>query len=105
MAAGLIADEVSNGLRPARRAIAARKTTWNVVAEAGDPAADRTLVLMAHHDAARTGLAFDQTAQRKLVDWFPGVIERIDTSIPQWWGAVGGSGDGRRGRGDPAARA
>ncbi len=43
---------------------------------------------MAHHDAARTGIAFDQTLQRKLVDWFPGVIERIDTSIPQWWAAV-----------------
>ncbi len=41
---------------------------------------------MAHHDAARTGVAFDQTAQRKLTDWFPGVIERIDTSVPQWWG-------------------
>ena len=87
-AAALIADEVSNGLRPARRAAAARKTTWNVVAELGDRSADRTLVLMAHHDAARTGVAFDQTAQRKLTDWFPGVIERIDTSVPQWWGAV-----------------
>lgn len=87
-AAALIADEVSNGLRPARRATAARKTTWNVVAETGDPSADRTLVMMAHHDAARTGIAFDQTLQRKLTDWFPGVIERIDTSVPQWWGAV-----------------
>ena len=71
-AAALIADEVSNGLRPVRRAAGPRKTTWNVVAEAGDPEADRTLVLMAHHDAARTGLAFDQNLQRKLVDWFPG---------------------------------
>ena len=35
--------------------------------------------LMAHHDAARTGLAFDQNLQRKLTDWFPGIIERIDT--------------------------
>jgi len=88
-AAALIADEVSNGLRPARRAVAPRKKTWNVVAEAGDPDADRTLVLMAHHDAARTGLAFDQNLQRKLTDWFPGIIERVDTSIPQWWIAVG----------------
>ena len=37
-AAGLFADDVSNGLRPARRALAPRKTTWNVVAELGDPA-------------------------------------------------------------------
>ena len=55
-----------------RRAVAERKTTWNVVAELGDPEAERTFVAMAHHDAAHGGLAFDQTLQRKLVDWFPG---------------------------------
>jgi hypothetical protein len=89
-AAALFADDVSNGLRPARRAVAPRKTTWNVLAELGEPDAERTIVLMAHHDAARGGMAFDQTLQRKLVDWFPGVIERIDTAIPVWWGAVAG---------------
>ena len=61
-----------------------------MVAELGDPTAERTIVLMAHHDAARGGVVFDQTLQRKLVDWFPGVIERIDTAIPVWWGAVAG---------------
>jgi Zn-dependent M28 family amino/carboxypeptidase len=45
---------------------------------------------MAHHDAARGGVVFDQTLQRKLVDWFPGVVERIDTAIPVWWGAMAG---------------
>jgi hypothetical protein len=89
-AAVLFADDVSNGFRPARRALAPRKTTWNVVAELGDPDAERTIVLMAHHDAARGGAVFDQTLQRKLVDWVPGVIERIDTAIPVWWGAVAG---------------
>jgi hypothetical protein len=89
-AAALFADDVSNGLRAARRAVAARKTTWNVVAELGDPEAERTIVLMAHHDAARGGMVFDQTLQRKLVDWFPGVVERIDTAIPVWWGAAAG---------------
>ena len=89
-ATGLLADDVSNGLRPVRRALAPRKTTWNVVAELGDPTAERTIVLMAHHDAARGGVVFDQTLQRKLVDWFPGVIERIDTAIPVWWGAAAG---------------
>jgi hypothetical protein len=86
----LIVDEVSNGVRPARRALEERKTTWNVVAELGDPDADRTVVLLAHHDAAHGGMAFDQTVQRKLVDWFPGVIEPIDTAIPVWWGVVAG---------------
>jgi hypothetical protein len=89
-AAALIADEASNGLRPIRRAAGKRKTTWNVVAELGNPEAERTVVVMAHHDAAHGGLVFDQTLQRKLVDWFPGVIERADTAIPIWWGVVAG---------------
>jgi hypothetical protein len=89
-AAALIADEASNGLRPVRRAVGRRKTTWNVVAELGDPEAERTVVAMAHHDAAHGGVIFDQTLQRKLVDWFPGVIERIDTAIPVWWAAAAG---------------
>ena len=61
-----------------------------MVAELGDPEAERTVVAIAHHDAAHGGLAFDQTLQRKLVDWFPGVIERIDTAIPVWWGVAAG---------------
>ena len=86
----LFADDISNGFRPYRKAVAERKTTWNAVAEAGDPDAARTLVVLAHHDAARTGRVFHQGLQAKLVEWFPGIIERIDTSIPQWWGALAG---------------
>jgi hypothetical protein len=89
-AAAALVDEVSNGLRPVRKAVAKRKTTWNVVAEIGEPGAERTLVAMAHHDAAHGGLVFDQAMQSKLTDLFPGVIERIDTAIPVWWGAAAG---------------
>jgi len=88
--AALIVDEVSNGVRPVRRALAERKTTWNVVAETGDPAAERTVVFLAHHDAAHGGAAFDQTMQKKFTNWFPGVVERIDTAIPVWWGVAAG---------------
>ena len=91
-AAALIVDEVSNGARPVRRALAERKTTWNVVAEIGDADAERTIVALAHHDAAHGGMAFDQTLQRKMADWFPGVIERIDTAIPVWWSVAAGPG-------------
>ncbi len=89
-AAALLADDASNGIRPLRRAVGDRKPTWNVVAELGDPAAERTFVVIAHHDAAHGGRAFDQTFQRKLADWFPGVIERADTAIPVWWGVAAG---------------
>jgi len=89
-AAALIADDISNGARPFRRAVAEEKTTWNAVAEIGPADASRTLVMLAHHDAARTGVIFDPTAQRELGEAFPGIIERFDTSIPQWWGLLAG---------------
>jgi hypothetical protein len=89
-AAALIADDIQNGIRPYRKAVAGSATTWNVVAEAGDPKAERTLIVLAHHDAAQTGAIFDPTAQRMVGDSLPGVIERIDTSIPQWWGVLAG---------------
>lgn len=86
----LIADDISNGRRPWRRAVMEEKTTHNVVAEIGDPGAERTLVVMAHHDAARSGQVFDPRGQAYLAERFPGVIERFDTSVPQWWGLLMG---------------
>lgn len=103
-AAGLIADDVSNGRRTYRKLVRPERTTWNVVAEAGDREAERTLVVLAHHDAAKTGAIFDPTLQEAMIDRFPGIVERLDTSLPLWWGvlagpvmaAVGGA-SGRRG--------
>jgi len=86
--AAAMADDISNGPRLFRRATMSQKPTWNVVAQTGDPDAARTLLLLAHHDAAPTGLAFDQTLQRWLAEAFPGIVERIDTGIPQWWPVV-----------------
>ena len=80
-----IADDISNGTRVMRRVIQRREPTWNVVARAGDVDAPRTLVLLAHHDAAPTGLVFDPRVQAWLGDHFPGLIERTDTAFPIWW--------------------
>jgi acetylornithine deacetylase/succinyl-diaminopimelate desuccinylase-like protein len=90
VAAAAIADDCANWSRFARRALGPKRTTWNVVAETGDAAADRTLVLMAHHDAAPTGYVFDDTAQRKANDLMPDVIEAIDTAVPMWWPVIAG---------------
>ena len=89
-AAAAIADDVSNGPRVARRAAQRPKPTQNVVAEAGDPAADRTLVVMAHHDAAPTGLFFDQSALEWFGRRFPKVLERQRTTFPNWWLTLAG---------------
>jgi hypothetical protein len=84
-ATAAIADDISNGPRIYRHATTQPKTTWNVVGTCGDQSAERTLIVMAHHDAAPTGAIFDERAQAWLGETFPGVIERFDTSIPLWW--------------------
>ncbi|OBF79474.1 peptidase M28 [Mycobacterium sp. 852002-51163_SCH5372311] len=84
--AGLaIADDCSNGPRVARKSVQKARTTWNVVAEAGDPGGEHTVVVCAHHDAARTGKFFNQGPQQFLVERFPGIAERMNTSLPNWW--------------------
>jgi hypothetical protein len=80
-----IADDISNGLRLFRKAALPTIPTWNAVGWCGDPTAQRTLVVLAHHDAARTGAIFDDRAQRWLGERFPGLLERLDTSLPLWW--------------------
>lgn len=89
-AAAAIADDCANWSRFARRALSEKRKTWNVVAETGDPDADQTLVLMAHHDAAPTGFVFDDTGQRIANDLLPDLIEAIDTALPMWWPVIGG---------------
>ncbi|MEZ5155611.1 MAG: M28 family peptidase [Solirubrobacterales bacterium] len=88
--AGLIADDISNGARPFRRLVRPERSTWNVVAEAGDEDAERTVVVLAHHDAAQTGFIFDPRFQERLIDHFPGIVERVDTSLPLWWPVLAG---------------
>ena len=64
----------------------------NVVAERGDAGAGRTLVVMAHHDAAQSGLIFHPGPQRWIGTKFPSVIENNDTAAPLWWPVVIGAG-------------
>jgi acetylornithine deacetylase/succinyl-diaminopimelate desuccinylase-like protein len=70
LAAVAIADDVAGGRRWFRRVAVPRRHAYNVVAETGDPRAERTVVVLAHHDAAPSGVIFDQ---RPLDDLFQGV--------------------------------
>jgi hypothetical protein len=90
LAGAAIADDVANTHRIFRRRLSKPRPTQNVVAIAGDPDADRTLVVMAHHDAASTGLIFDPRFQAWLAQEFPGLVERLDTSFPLWWLVLAG---------------
>ena len=89
LAAAGIADEIALGPYLTRRAVYRRGTTTNVVATAGDRDAERTLVVLAHHDAARAGIAFSQRPQKWLWRRFPDYIASHDTSAPAWFPVIG----------------
>jgi hypothetical protein len=85
LSAGVIADDAANGRRHWRRLVTRPQTTANVVAEAGDPGAEGTLVVLAHHDAAPTGRVFDPSLQRAIARHFPQLVQRMNASLPLWW--------------------
>ncbi|MFL5885731.1 MAG: M28 family peptidase [Thermoleophilaceae bacterium] len=90
LAAGAgIADDLENGPRVFRHLAVPRRRTWNVTAVTGDPDADRTVVVLAHHDAPHSGLVFSQDAQR-LLDEHTGIVEKSDTSVPVFFPVVAG---------------
>jgi Peptidase family M28 len=82
-----MADDYPPGKRRLRRLLPKRET-YNVVCELGPADAERTVVLIAHHDAAHSGLVFHpelpEIANRL------GMIERADTSPPLMAPVVGG---------------
>jgi Peptidase family M28 len=82
-----IADDFPPGQRRLRRVLA-KRTTYNVVCELGDPDAERTVVVIAHHDSAHSGLVF-HPAIPPLADRL-GLIEKTDTSPPLMAPVVGG---------------
>ncbi|MEX2108409.1 MAG: M28 family peptidase [Solirubrobacterales bacterium] len=85
-AAGMVSD-YPPGKRLLRRLLP-RRTTYNVVCELGNAEAERTIVLIAHHDAAHAGLVF-HPALPKIADRL-GMIENSDTSPPLMAPVVGG---------------
>jgi len=82
-----MADDFPPGQRRLRRLLP-RRTTYNVVCELGDPAAERTVVLIAHHDAAHSGLVFHPAIPDLAARL--GLTEKTDTSPPLMAPVVGG---------------
>ncbi|HEX6206220.1 MAG TPA: M28 family peptidase [Solirubrobacterales bacterium] len=85
-AAGM-ADDFPPGQRRMRRLLPTR-TTYNVICQLGDPQAERTIVISAHHDAPHSGLVF-HPALPELADRL-GMLDRTDTSPPLMAPVVGG---------------
>ena len=85
-----IADDITGSRMLCRRTAMRAGTAANVVARTGDADADRTLVVLAHHDAAPSGLVFDQRVSRWVADRRPDLLEAMTSNPPLWWPVVAG---------------
>ena len=89
LAAAGVWDDITGGRHHVRRALP-RRETFNVVAEMGPADARRTVVLVAHHDAAKSGLIFHPGIPAFVWRRFPSLIEGSDTSPPLMWPVFAG---------------
>jgi hypothetical protein len=91
-AAAALWDDLGHGRRWFRRAFLPHRATWNVVAETGDLDAERVVVLVAHHDAAHSGLVFHPALGRLGPRLTPRLHERASHTLPilyaVWLGPV-----------------
>jgi Peptidase family M28 len=85
-AAAAIWDDVGGGRLWFRRAVLPHRTTWNVIAETGDRHAERTIVFIAHHDAAHTGLVFHPAIPRIGMRLAPELHAKSTQSVPIMYG-------------------
>jgi hypothetical protein len=88
-ASALIADELPPGRRTFRRMLP-KRSAHHVLAEIGPADAERTIVLMAHHDAAHTAFFFNPAITETVGRNAPWVFENNDTSPPLMWPTVAG---------------
>jgi hypothetical protein len=86
VAAAAVYDDVSGGKLWFRRRTLPQRSTWNVVAEAGDPDGARTVVFVAHHDAAHTGLVFHPALPRLGMKLVPKLHAKASQSLPIIYG-------------------
>jgi hypothetical protein len=84
VAAAGVWQDLTGGRRRALRRVLKRQVTTNVVAEFGasDADATHTLVVHAHHDAARTSFIFDQTVTKFVTERLPWVMDGRDRWPP-----------------------
>jgi|SRR5215211_1157386 len=87
VAVALLADDLDHRTRGFRRLLP-KRPTYNVSAEHGDPRAERTIVIVAHHDAAHGGLIYDTRGIEAIARRFPAVIDRATRWPPMMWGVV-----------------
>ncbi|MGZ5314927.1 MAG: M28 family peptidase [Solirubrobacterales bacterium] len=90
-AAALAADEMPPGRRRFRRMLR-KRSAWHVLGELGPADAERTVVLMSHHDSAHSAFFFNPAITEAIGERAPWLFERNDTSPPLMWPVVAGPG-------------
>jgi hypothetical protein len=84
------ADDISAGPRLLRRLLPQRDTV-NVWTAIGPADAAHTVVVVAHHDAAHSGLVFEPEMPRAVLKRLPpALLARANTTPPTMWGSVAG---------------
>jgi hypothetical protein len=86
VAAAAVWDDLGHGRRWFRRSLLPYRSTWNVVATAGDPDAERTVAVVAHHDAAHSGLVFHPALGQIGPRFLPRLHERSGQTLPILYG-------------------
>jgi Peptidase family M28 len=86
-ALALLVDDLDHRKRAFRRLLP-KRPTWNVTAVTGDQSAERTVVVVAHHDAAHGGLIYDTTALYAFLKRFPQVLPHVKRWPPVMWAVV-----------------
>jgi hypothetical protein len=88
-AAAVWDDITGRGFR-FRRRLFPQRPTWNVVTEAGDAEAARTVIVVAHHDAAHSGLVFHPALGQIGPRFFPKLQEQATHTLPIMHAVWGG---------------
>jgi hypothetical protein len=91
-ATGLLWQDLGGGPRRWLRRRLPQAPTWNVVGRVGPTDAPRTVVVHAHHDAARTSPIFGQDLPELLWSRFPELMGRLDRYPPVMWLVLAGPG-------------
>ena len=89
-AATAVTDDVTGGKQWFRRAFLPKRATTNVVAEIGPEDAADIVLVMAHHDAAHSGLVFHPELPREVLRRFPKLAENVEATPGTMWGSVAG---------------
>ncbi|HWH94357.1 MAG TPA: M28 family peptidase [Baekduia sp.] len=90
LAFAAIWEDLTGGARRTLRRFLKRGTTTNVVAEIGPADAAHTIVVHAHHDAARTSFIFDDTAAKFVIERLPWLMNGRDRWPPLMALVIGG---------------